>query len=105
MDNTAVAPLTSPRTISRDTSMAAAQVPVIDFAPFLAGTPAGKRAVAAQIRDACEGTGFFYLAGHGVPQAAIDAVFAASRRFFALPLDERMKVRLQVGPNRGYQPL
>jgi isopenicillin N synthase-like dioxygenase len=85
--------------------MAAAQVPVIDFMPFLDGTPAGKRAVAEQVRDACEGTGFFYLAGHGVPRAEIDAVFAASRRFFALPLDERMKVRLQVGPNRGYQPL
>jgi len=85
--------------------MAAGQVPVIDFAPFLAGTPAGKLAVAAQIRGACEGTGFFYLAGHGVPQPAIDAVFAASRRFFGLPLDERMKVRLRVGPNRGYQPL
>ena len=84
--------------------MAASGVPVIDFAPFLSGAE-GKLAVAEQIRDACEGTGFFYLAGHGVPQTEIDAVFAASRRFFALPLAERMKVRLQVGPNRGYQPL
>ena len=85
--------------------MAAARVPVIDFAPFLAGTPAGKAVVAQQICDACEGTGFFYLANHGVAQADIDAAFIASRRFFALPLAERMKVRLQVGPNRGYQPL
>ena len=84
--------------------MAATGVPVIDFAPFLAGGP-GKLAVAQQIRDACEGTGFFYLAGHGIPQQAIDAAFAASRQFFALPLADRMKVRLQVGPNRGYQPL
>jgi isopenicillin N synthase-like dioxygenase len=76
---------------------------VIDFAAFLTGD--GKLQVARQIREACESTGFFYLVRHGVPQATIDAVFAASRRFFAQPLEQRMKVRLEVGPNRGYQPL
>jgi isopenicillin N synthase-like dioxygenase len=80
-------------------------VPSIDFVPFLAGTPGGKRHVAQAIRDACEGAGFFYLTGHGVPQDAIGEIFAASQRFFAMPLDERMKVRLTIGPNRGYQPL
>ena len=79
------------------------RVPVIDFAAFLTGD--GKLQVARQIREACESTGFFYLVRHGVPQATIDAVFAASRRFFAQPLEQRMKVRLEVGPNRGYQPL
>ena len=69
-------------------------VPVIDFSPFREGTPGGKAKVAAQIRDACEGTGFFYLAGHGIPQAQIDGIFAASRRFFDLPLEERLKVKL-----------
>ncbi|HLI12660.1 MAG TPA: 2-oxoglutarate and iron-dependent oxygenase domain-containing protein [Alphaproteobacteria bacterium] len=81
------------------------EIPVIRFAPFLAGAPEEKRRVAREIRAACEGTGFFYLAEHGVPQAEIDAVFAAARRFFALPLDERMKVRLTIDRNRGYQPL
>ena len=81
----------------------ASRIPVIDFAAFLAGD--GKRRVSEHFREACEGTGFFYLTGHGVPLTAIDAIFAASRRFFARPLEERMKVRLTVGPNRGYQPL
>src|SRR5882672_9993016 len=81
------------------------RVPIIDLAPFLAGTSDGRRQVAQAIRDACEGIGFFYLIGHAVPPAAVEDIFAASRRFFALPLDERMKVRLTVGPNRGYQPL
>jgi isopenicillin N synthase-like dioxygenase len=76
---------------------------VIDFAAFLTGD--GKLQVARQIREACESTGFFYLVRHGVPQASIDAVFAASRRFFAQKPEQRMKVRLEVGPNRGYQPL
>ncbi len=78
-------------------------VPVVDFAPFLAGT--GKAGVAVQIRDACEGTGFFRLAGHGVPQAAVDAAFDASRRFFAQPLEARLALKLNPVQNRGYQPL
>ncbi len=81
----------------------APRVPVIDFAAFLAGE--GERQVARRVRDACEATGFFYLAGHSVPRGVIDAIFAASRQFFAQPLAERMKVRLSIGPNRGYQPL
>jgi isopenicillin N synthase-like dioxygenase len=83
----------------------ATQIPVIHLMPFLAGSSHGKRRVAREIRSACEGTGFFYLAEHGVPQPEIDEVFAASERFFALPLEERMKVKLTIGKNRGYQPL
>ncbi|MGH7153140.1 MAG: isopenicillin N synthase family dioxygenase [Acetobacteraceae bacterium] len=48
---------------------------------------------------------FFYLTGHSVPRAQIDCIFAACRRFFDLPLEERMKVRLTPKQNRGYQPL
>lgn len=61
--------------------------------------------MARAVREACEGPGFFYLAGHGVPPSEIEAIFAASRRFFALPLEERLKVKLTPKQNRGYQPL
>jgi isopenicillin N synthase-like dioxygenase len=77
----------------------------IDFSPFLTADSGARRGVSKAIRTACEDTGFLYLTGHGVPQTAVDAIFDASRRFFALPLEERMKVRLMIGPNRGYQPL
>ncbi|MBV9753141.1 MAG: 2-oxoglutarate and iron-dependent oxygenase domain-containing protein, partial [Hyphomicrobiales bacterium] len=80
-------------------------VPIIDFLPFREGAAAGKAKVAREIRGACEGSGFFYLAQHGVPRAEVDAVFDASKRFFALPLEERMKVKLSPKQNRGYQPL
>jgi isopenicillin N synthase-like dioxygenase len=82
-----------------------AQVPIIDFAAFRQGTANGKAGIAKEIRDACEDTGFFYLRGHGIAQSTVDAVFAASRRFFALPLQERLKVKLTPRQNRGYQPL
>ena len=82
-----------------------ADVPVIDFAPFRDGHADGKAKVAAAIRAACEDTGFFYLAGHGVPASDMAGILAASRRFFAQPIEERMKVKLVPRENRGYQPL
>jgi len=83
----------------------AAGVPVIDFAPFREGGALGKARVAAAVREACEGTGFFYLSRHSVPESTIADAFAASRRFFELPLAERLRVKLVIGKNRGYQPL
>ena len=80
-------------------------VPVIDLAPFLGGDADRTTQIANQICEACEGTGFFYLSGHGVPQSRVEAIFAASRRFFALPLEDRLKVKLTPKQNRGYQPL
>jgi isopenicillin N synthase-like dioxygenase len=82
-----------------------AEVPVIDFAPFLNGGPGGKAHVARQIRTACEDIGFFYLSGHDVPTADLTGIFDAARRFFFLPLERRMRVRLTPQQNRGYQPL
>lgn len=82
-------------------------VPVVDFAPFLEGDEAGKRRVAAEIGAACEGIGFFYLTRHGVPEAMTDSIFAASRQFFALPLERRMDPAMLISPehSRGYQPV
>jgi isopenicillin N synthase-like dioxygenase len=80
-------------------------VPVIDFAPFREGSAEGKTRVADAIRAACESTGFFYLSAHSVAPATIADAFAASRRFFAGPIAERLKVKLVIGKNRGYQPL
>jgi isopenicillin N synthase-like dioxygenase len=77
------------------------QIPVIDFAPFLAGSEQGRAAVAAAIREAAETIGFFYLAGHGIEQRLIDQAFDAGRRFFELPLEAKKAVAIRE--QRGYQ--
>ncbi|BBK44413.1 2OG-Fe(II) oxygenase [Allostella vacuolata] len=46
-------------------------------------------AVADAIRRACDATGFFYIADHGVPDAWIADAFAANRRFHARPMAEK----------------
>jgi isopenicillin N synthase-like dioxygenase len=81
-----------------------AAIPVIDFGPAFRGEPGGLATVASQVRDASEHVGFFYLAGHGVPEALIDAAFQASREFHAMPLDDKLGLRLNEN-NIGYLPV
>jgi isopenicillin N synthase-like dioxygenase len=88
----------------KDYAAAAAQIPVIDFGPVFAGEPGALRRLAPEARHACENVGFFYALNHGVPQAAIDRAFAASRAFHALPLAEKLKLRLNDN-NIGYLPI
>jgi isopenicillin N synthase-like dioxygenase len=81
------------------------EIPVIDFEPALEpGDPADLEVVAHQVRRASETVGFFYLAGHGVPDAVRDAAFAASREFHALPLEEKLRLKLNEN-NIGYLPV
>src|SRR5262249_62162668 len=79
-------------------------IPVIDFDLALRREPGGLDAVAREVRHACESVGFFYLAGHGVPEEIIDDAFAASREFHALPLEDKMRLKLNEN-NIGYLPV
>ena len=91
----------------RNVEEATREIPVIDFSPvFRAGPadPEASEALARQVRHASETVGFFYLAGHGVPDTVVDAAFAASREFHAMSIDE--KARLAINENNiGYLPV
>lgn len=83
-------------------------IPVIDLAPALGGSPGaeGRAAVARQIHEACVGTGFFLVANHGIAADLVAAQFAWSRRFFDLPLAERLALHMVHSPTRaGYEPV
>jgi isopenicillin N synthase-like dioxygenase len=79
-------------------------IPVIDFGPAFRNEPGGLDAVAREVRRACETVGFFYLAAHGAPQDVIDAAFAASREFHAMPLGDKMRLKINEN-NIGYLPV
>jgi isopenicillin N synthase-like dioxygenase len=87
----------------RDYQAAARQIPVIDFGPFFSDLSGALERVAAEVAHACENVGFFYALNHGVPQGVIDRAFAASRRFHALPEDDKLALRLNEN-NIGYLP-
>jgi isopenicillin N synthase-like dioxygenase len=81
-----------------------ADIPIIDFAPFLHGASEGRDSVAAAIGAACERVGFFYLINHGVPLDLIERVFAINRAFYQLPLATRMRAAATEQRWRGYVP-
>jgi isopenicillin N synthase-like dioxygenase len=78
-------------------------IPVVDFGPFLRGADADKRRVAREVDEACTTIGFFTIVGHGIPRAELDRIRQAAVDFFALPIDEKMKVqRPPEKVSRGY---
>jgi isopenicillin N synthase-like dioxygenase len=60
--------------------------------------------VARALLPALEQWGAFQLVDHGVAPAIVAGAFEAAQRFFALPLDERMAIRVDRD-NRGYVPM
>ena len=73
-------------------------IPVIDIAPFLAGSSEGRDKVAAEIRKAGEEIGFFVIRGHGVEQALIDETYAAAAAFFRLPVEDKRTILQPPAP-------
>ena len=78
------------------------EVPILDMSPLVSGGDV--EPLAGDLRSACEGMAFFYVKNHGVPQDTIDGAIAASKRFFAQPLEERLKV-VKDRFHRGYLPM
>ncbi|PIA42732.1 hypothetical protein AQUCO_02000294v1 [Aquilegia coerulea] len=58
----------------------------------------------SSLKQACLDSGFFYVVNHGISQEFMEEVFAQSKRFFDLPLEEKMKV-LRNEKHRGYTPI
>uniref|UniRef100_M4F032 Fe2OG dioxygenase domain-containing protein n=1 Tax=Brassica campestris TaxID=3711 RepID=M4F032_BRACM len=56
------------------------------------------------LKQACLDCGFFYVINHGINEEFMDDVFEQSKKLFALPLEEKMKV-LRNEKHRGYTPV
>jgi isopenicillin N synthase-like dioxygenase len=93
-----------PQDMSLSTTMIGGEIPLIDVADFLAGKPGAAEKAAAQLRYAFENVGFYYLAGHGVPQTLIDAQYGQAARFHAQPMDAKLAVKVNEH-TIGYMPI
>ncbi|EPQ54847.1 Clavaminate synthase-like protein, partial [Gloeophyllum trabeum ATCC 11539] len=77
--------------------------------------PSKRGQLVDQIRHACINVGFFYgefssillsVKNHGIPEETIQEALSATKRFFSLPLETKMKVDMRATPNfKGYNPL
>jgi isopenicillin N synthase-like dioxygenase len=84
--------------------MIADTIPLVDVAGHLAGDAEASRMAAAQLRWAFENVGFYYLAGHGVPQSLIDRTYDAAARFHAQALPKKLALKVNEH-NIGYVPI
>lgn len=81
-------------------------LPIIDISGLSASDPTARRAVGEALREACLAHGFFYCAGHGVPDGLIAATMAQSRALFDLSPEAKQALDKSRSPaNRGYETL
>ncbi|KIK56244.1 hypothetical protein GYMLUDRAFT_99260 [Collybiopsis luxurians FD-317 M1] len=81
-------------------------IPIIDLTNYTSRDSAVQRALALEIRHACIDVGFFYVQHHGVSDTLVEEFLEQSKEFFALPLQDKLKISNKTTPNRmGYSAL
>lgn len=82
-------------------------LPIIDISPLLEDNAAARAETAERIGAACRSLGFFYASGHAISAATLARIDKESRRFFALPEAEKMKIAMARGGRawRGFFPV
>ncbi|MBE9182804.1 isopenicillin N synthase family oxygenase [Oculatella sp. LEGE 06141] len=82
------------------------QIAVIDISALVTGN-GDRQTAAAQIRQACQESGFFYVVGHGVDEALQQRLEQLSRQFFAQDLETKLDIGMARGGKawRGYFPV
>lgn len=81
----------------------AKELPVLDLKGFLAGNEAAKHRLAAELRKVAENLGFMCIVNHGIPQELIDRMEKEAMRFHSLPMDDKLKIKVN-DHQRGYIP-
>ena len=80
-------------------------VPIVDFSAWRPdATSEDKKAVAAQLVDACRNVGFVTITNHSVSPERLTEAFAMSKQLFDLPMEEKMLAPHPPGfaVHRGY---
>lgn len=84
--------------------MAADVIPVLDIAPLRRSEAGALERLGAELRRAFTEVGFYFVRGHGVPDALVEAAFDAAKRFHDQPMDAKLAMRFDNN-NTGYLPM
>ncbi|KAL5343254.1 putative 1-aminocyclopropane-1-carboxylate oxidase [Aspergillus crustosus] len=81
-----------------------ADLRTLDLSKF--DQPGGKRELAAELRQAIEDVGFFYLENYGLTNEEVDSQFALAKSVLSLSNEEKQKYRaaLEQGDYNGWKP-
>ena len=77
-------------------------IALLDLTPLTEG--GDLRALAKELDRACKTIGFFYVANHGIPEDVSRSIFEATKRYFDIPLAERMTHLMDDRLRRGFMP-
>lgn len=81
-------------------------VPVIDISGLRSAERAERDRVAGELGAAARDVGFFYVSGTTVTDELFDRLLSATKQFFAMPMDEKMKSYIGLSTcHRGYVPV
>jgi isopenicillin N synthase-like dioxygenase len=68
-------------------------IPILDMGPYLAGVAGARERLADNIRFIQETIGFYVIVNHGIDRPIIDDAYTALAQFFALPIEDKMKLK------------
>ncbi|WP_231623387.1 isopenicillin N synthase family dioxygenase [Vibrio furnissii] len=78
-------------------------LPIIDISPLHSANRNDWQPVIDQIDRACRELGFFYVVGHGIPQAQFDGIESMADTLFRLPETEKQRISIENSQNhRGW---
>jgi len=86
-----------------DQFVAVEKIPILDMKDWFDGTPEGRKKIVAEMSDACENVGFFFIRNHGVATAVSDAVWEVCRRYFDQEQEEKSKIPMSKDYPYGYE--
>ncbi|TGL58410.1 isopenicillin N synthase family dioxygenase [Leptospira sarikeiensis] len=77
-------------------------LPFLDFSHWTGSGPE-KSGFLKELREIAHTIGFFYLTGHGISGETIRKLLTNARKFFELPISEKLKMEMIHSPHfRGY---
>ena len=87
----------------KNTIMGKRAIPLVDLSKFRNGTSEEQTAFVKKLGSAFHDIGFVGVINHGIPKDLIDGFYAASKRFFALPVEVKRKYEIAgLAGQRGY---
>ena len=66
-------------------------IPIVDITGLRSPHRAERERVAADIGKAAREVGFLYVSGTGIDEALFNRMLAATKSFFAMPVEEKMR--------------
>ncbi|MDT5401097.1 MAG: hypothetical protein QOK33_4328 [Mycobacterium sp.] len=81
-------------------------VPTVDISGLYSPDRAERERVADEIGRAAREVGFLYVSGSGLDESLFERMLAATKEFFALPVEEKMRSYIGLSRcHRGYVPV